>query len=129
MSNENGTPVGPSNLGVAAVGGGGIGTIVVGLAQLLPETNAMHGFLITIAPALSVGISGAWVWAGGQIDEYRTNKRRTKAIADTRNHLQAVIKDPNTTPERLEQAKKQLLILEEKHFQSKIQVIDGGQIA
>jgi hypothetical protein len=87
----------------------------------------MHGFLITIAPALSVGISGVWVWAGGQIDQYLMNKRRTKAIDDTRRHLIQVINDPNTTPKSLKQAQEQLLILEEKHFQSKIQVIDGGR--
>lgn len=112
-----------SSLGAAAVGGGGIGTVIVGFAQLMPETNDIQRFLIIIAPAVSVGITGLWVWASGQIEQYRVNSRQAKAVADTRDHLMAVIKDPITTPERLDQANKQLLILEEKNFQSKLQVL------
>jgi hypothetical protein len=124
MTDDNNTSAKPANIGVAAIGGGGIGTIVVGLAQLLPETSHLRGFWITIAPALSVGISSAWLWATAQIEQYRINVRKDKVVADTKAYLLSVINDPKATDERRDQASKQLLILEEKHFRAKIQVLD-----
>lgn len=111
-------------VGPAAVGGGGIGTVIVGLAQLMPETESARGFLISVAPALSVAVSSVWIWGVNRARTKGNQTLRDKTVAQLRGELNTVINDPDTPDERKEQAKNQLLTLEDKNFQDRIRILE-----
>lgn len=115
-----------SSLGKAAVGGGGIGTIIVGFAQLLPEGDPLRSFLVTVSPALTLGISGIWIWVGTQIENLNKSRKRSKVIEETRLYLNETIKDPNASDERKDLAHEQLIALDKKDFESRLQIVDNN---
>ncbi len=89
-------------LGLAAIGGGGIGTIIVGFAQLIPESDNWRTVLVIIAPAVSVGISTLWAWAVGEYTRRRRDKVAQATIDRLRKYFQERIDNP-TTPEDMRQ--------------------------
>ena len=116
---------GDSGIGVAAVGGGGVGTLLVGVSHLFPETSSWRTFLVTIAPAVSVALSAFWIWATVEMQRYRKEKTVKDTISELRQHLVDQINNSNTTPELKKQFEQQLSQLEEKSFQRAIQVLES----
>jgi hypothetical protein len=112
-----------SNLGLAAVGGGGIGTLIVGFAQLIPDANTWKTVLVIIAPAVSVGISTLWALA---VSEY-TRRRQDKVAQDTieklRKYLRGYIDNPNTPEDLKINYKKKLQVLDDVVFSRDIEKI------
>ena len=114
---------GETGIGVAALGGGGAGTVLVGIAQLLPETDNWRTFLIVIAPAFSVAISSFWIWITAEYNKYRKEKAIRKTVSELRQYLNEQLSNSDIPQEMKKQYEKQLLQLEEKSFQQAIQII------
>ena len=114
-----------SGIGVAALGGGGVGTLLVGIAQLLPETSDSRTFLVIVAPAVSVALSSFWIWATAEYKKHRKEKVVKETITELRQYLTAQINNSNTSPQMKKQFEAQLLQLEAKSFKRAIQVIES----
>ena len=71
---ENNNPPLPPGVGTAALGGGGAGTSLAGLAQLLPPESNFRTFLLVVAPAFTIAISSLWIWATAEYKKYREGK-------------------------------------------------------
>ena len=113
-----------NSLGIAAVGGGGVGTLIVGFAQLIPESNSWRSVLMIIAPAVSVGISTLWIWFVGAYARRRQDKMVQSTIAQMRTYLRERIDDPKTSEEMKEDYEKKLTLLEDTIFKRELRKIE-----
>jgi len=112
-----------NGVGIAAIGGGGIGTLIVGFAQLIPESNAWRTVLVIIAPAISVGISTLWVRGVEEYTHYRQKKNAQEIIIRMRKYLQECIKDPNISEEMKAKYRQKLEVLEDEVFNRELNEI------
>jgi len=113
-----------SSLGVAAIGGGGVGTLMVGFAQLIPESDNWRTVLVIIAPAVSVGISTLWVWLVGEFSRRRQDKIVQSTIAQMRTYLHECIDDPKTSKDMKEDYKRKLTLLEDIVFKRELRKLE-----
>ena len=112
-----------NGLGLAAIGGGGIGTLIVGFAQLIPESNTWRTVLVIIAPAISVGISTLWAWGIGEFTRRRQDKIAQETIIQMRKYLHGRINDPDTPDDMRENYIKKLELLDDIVFNRDIDKI------
>lgn len=113
-----------NSLGIAAVGGGGIGTLMVGFAQLIPESNSWRSVLMIIAPAVSAGISTLWIWVVGEYSRRRQDKIAQATITQMRTYLRERIDDPKTSEEMKEDYERKLALLEDTVFKRELRKIE-----
>lgn len=114
-----------SGIGLAAVGGGGAGTLLVGLAQLLPETSQLKTLLVLAAPSISAALGYFWIQATAWFRTERKERIADEKTEELRDYLISQINSENTLPDMKAQYKRQLALLEEKRFQRVIRVIDS----
>lgn len=114
-----------SDLGLAAVSGGGTGTLLAYLAQSLPTTNPYKSLFIILAPSASVAITSFWVWATAEYNKRRQDSLVQKKITEMRENLLQKINDPKVKPNQKKEYERQLAILEEKSFQRDLKIIES----
>lgn len=108
---QNNTPVSKSKeskigAGITGVSGG---TLLITLAQQLPETNPYKSLLVLLAPTITVLLSYIFIWLKKGIDNYF----KRKGINKIQDRIDKVINDPNTSDEYrkyLENISKQILL-------------------
>lgn len=112
-----------SDAGLAALGGGGIGTLIVGFAQLIPDSNTWKTVLVIIAPAISVGISTLWSWAITELAHYRQDRIAQDTIARMRKQLQNNLTKKDLPEDMKKIYREKLELLEEVVFNRDIEKI------
>lgn len=78
----------------ATVAGASGGTLLVVLAQNLPDDNPFKSWLIILAPAATIAIVAVWKWATKKI----VNHWKTKKIEDLKQKIRADIMRTLTNP-------------------------------
>ena len=126
MDNKNhiNTSNSASDLGLAAISGGGTGTLLIYLAESLPPSNPYRDIFVIIAPSAAVAITSFWVWTMGEINKRRKEKLIKKTLAETAENLHKKIADPSISQKQKKIYEKQLAILDEKSFQRSLKIID-----
>ncbi len=79
---------GSSALLATGAGGGG-GTLLVQLARNMPDDSPWQSWLLILAPWVSAGLSGVWLWTKPQVDGYMDRRRIRKAMQETEETLNA----------------------------------------
>jgi hypothetical protein len=114
-----------SDISVAAISGGGTGTLLVLLAQnLLPENSPYEKLFVMLAPSASVAITSFWVWATAEFKKRQREKLIEKTLAEMLELLHKKLADPSVPPRQKKVYEKQLATLEEKNFQRRIRILD-----
>lgn len=119
-SNNNSSPNPVSAITTPAVGGGGLGTLIVMVAQSLPDSSPWKSWLVTLAPAVSVVVTSFWVWISAEIRKSNREKEVKKALAEMRQYLRQQINDPAISAKQRKDYEKRLSILEETSFQREL---------
>ncbi len=81
-----------------AIGGAGIGTLLILLANNLPEDKWFKSWLVIIAPSVAVVINALYNLVKRQIDRYVEEYKTKAAMKRAKTTLQAAI-DSDLTPE------------------------------
>jgi hypothetical protein len=94
------------------VGAGGGGTLVVLVAQNLPDDFALKPWLLLLSPWVSVAIGGLWLWVRQEVDQWRRERARRGAIRQARALLDAALVNPHTSDSHKAEIRKHLEELE-----------------
>lgn len=91
----------------ATVAGGGAGTLLLLLANQIPETWAIVKAVATYAaPFVAVGLAAAWVICAGYLGRLRRRADIDSAIRRAITIRDRVCNDPNASPEHKESVRK-----------------------
>jgi hypothetical protein len=90
--------------GAAGVGGG---TLLVLLANNMPNDSPLKSWLILIAPSAAVALVAVWVWLCAKYDRYIARREFDAAMAVARSTLQRAL-DEADSPERAAELRKKL---------------------
>lgn len=82
--------------------GAGSGTFLAALADNIPDDEWYKSWLVILAPAISIGISGGWIWVRHWLSKRSEGRELSAALAQAKRTLQEAIDNPNT-PEHLKQ--------------------------
>lgn len=116
-----------SNLGVkknstfkyeAPVAGASGGTLLVLLANNLPDNYAYKSWLILIAPTISVALSAFWVWSKIRVDAYIGDRKTERILKELRTEIENDLKNPHTSEEHKKLLKAQLEKFEKLRIES-----------
>lgn len=84
------------HFGAGAAGAGG-GTILILVAQNLPESHPWKSWLVTTAPAVTVGVSAMWLWIRSRVNAHLSRKDRAKRFHELRSKILSMIANPETS--------------------------------
>lgn len=101
----------PSKVGATATGAGS-GTLLVIIAESLPETNPLKSWLVIVAPTLSVTLSALWYWAQIEIANYLQEKKIYTLVQKTKKTLLVALNNSDTSNEHREAIRRKLEELE-----------------
>jgi hypothetical protein len=104
----------------AGAAGGGLGTLLISFAEGLPETNEWKTFLTLIAPILTVGVSGLWLFVKtvyidpvvATMKHKSSHAHISRLIEDAKKVEQIVINDPNSSQEHKDEMRNNVEKLE-----------------
>lgn len=121
--NEPSAPRKKPSSGKAGAGaaGAGSGTLLILLANNLPDKNPWKSWLVLLAPTLSVGISVLYVWIRKALDEYLGARKIERFVRDAKATLQEGLNNPNTSEAHRRKLRGQLEELELLVVNAKIQ--------
>ncbi|MCI0616779.1 hypothetical protein L0244_27690 [bacterium] len=83
-----------TSAGAAGVGGG---TLLVVIANNLPESSKLKLWLILAAPSVSVFLGALWLWLQVKFANYLRDREARSIINDTRKTLENALSNPNTS--------------------------------
>ena len=95
-----------------AVGAGGGGTLLVLIAQNLPDDFPPKPWLLLLAPWVSVAIGGLLLWIRQEVDRWRRERAFEAAVRQVRALLDAAIANPHTSETHKAEIRRQLEELE-----------------
>jgi len=100
------------------------GTLLVLLAENLPESNVYRSWLIIVAPTLSVFIT----WVLKKIDNYFKNKKIKTLQTKLKAEIDKTLADPNSClstqdKEKLEQYRSEIEMLSVENMRKRLQSI------
>jgi hypothetical protein len=109
----------PSVVGAGAAGGS-IGTILATFADSLPADATYKTFLTVMAPLITIGISGLWLFIKGvYVDPYAAKKKHeadhsylTQLATDAKGYEKTVLCDPNSTDKHKKEVRAEVEKLE-----------------
>jgi hypothetical protein len=113
MNNDNNQPINPivAN-GIAGAGGG---TIIVALANMLPEGNNLRPVLLYLSPSISIAFLAIWVWAKLKIKNAIRDREVKNAYCTAKQYVDEASQNPQASKEHIkclnEQLEKMQLIL------------------
>jgi hypothetical protein len=94
-----------TDAGAAGVGGG---TLLVVLANSLPESSKIKPWLLLAAPSVSLGLSATWLWCRIRLSNYLRDREVAAVITKTRATLAAAIANPDVSDEHRADLRRQL---------------------
>jgi hypothetical protein len=111
----------------AGAAGAGSGTLLVLLANNLPERNPWRSWLVLLAPSLSIAITVAYAWGRKAIDEYLERRRVERFVREAKVTLKEALENRNTSETHRKKLRAQLEELElllVKASIEKVRVVD-----
>lgn len=105
----------------AGAAGAGSGTLLVLLANNLPDKSPWKSWLVLLAPSLSIGISVLYVWIRKAVDEYLEARKIERFVREAKATLQEALNNPNTSEAHRRKLRGQLEELELLHVKARIQ--------
>lgn len=97
---------------IAGFTGAGSGTVLVLLANNLPETSALKSWLVILAPSVSILMGSIYHWVKSKVSEHFAQKDFTAAIESARETLNRALNNSTTTEAHKEVLREQLEKLE-----------------
>ena len=91
---------------IASITGAGVGTLIITIAQNLPDTLSWKKWLIIIAPSAAVVTNALMSWVKNKLNRFLNEKEMKNLYNSTKNQLETAISNPNTSAKH----KKNLLI-------------------
>lgn len=102
----------------APVAGASGGTLLVLLANNLPDNYPYKSWLILIAPTISVVLSAFWIWSKTRFDTYIDDNKREKILKKLRSEIENDLRNPHTSEEHKMHLKAQLEKFEKSRIES-----------
>lgn len=96
----------------AGAAGAGSGTLLVLLANNLPDRSPWKSWLVILAPSLSIGVTILYAWARKTIEHYIDRRQLEKFVRDAKATLKEALENPNTSDEHRKQLRAELESLE-----------------
>lgn len=118
-------PATPRTRTGAAAAGGGLGTSLVALAQLLPESSAFRDILIYAAPGVAVGLTAVGVWAHRTLVRWVQEREAQTALKRARETLEARITNQNTSEQHRARLTRKLEELEEWEVAHQLELVNA----
>lgn len=81
----------------AGAAGAGGGTLLVLLANNLPNNNVWKPWLVIIAPTATVAFTMLFSWLRGSMDRFLKKRQLKSQIKQTRQTLELAFQNPNTS--------------------------------
>ena len=101
----------PSKLPAGAAGAGS-GTLLVLLANNLPDGNRWKSWLVLLAPSASIAVSVVYAWANAAIDRYFRKRELQTIIGQAKATLQEALGNSSTSSDHRQMLTKELEQLE-----------------
>ena len=109
-----------THLSAGAAGAGG-GTLLVLLANNLPEASHLKSWLLILAPTVTVALTALWLLLKKKLIDYFDRKEFHTTILRAKETLQEALQNPNTSVPHKEQLCKDLEQLERLAVDSQLQ--------
>jgi hypothetical protein len=113
-SNEPGPQARPP-AGAAGVSGG---TLLVLLAQNLPDDNPAKSWLLILAPSATLAVAYVWARLRFALDDYLAQRSARSTFSQARTTLHEILNDPRTTEDHKTDVRKELKQLERDYINS-----------
>lgn len=110
---------------IAGATGAGSGTLLVILANNLPETSPWKSWLVIIAPSISVLAGGLYHWCKEKIVEHFQQRDFVTAIEQARQTLEKSLRNPATTEEHKKELQANLEKLEKLEANAKMKKVEA----
>ena len=107
----------------AGAAGAGSGTLLVLLANNLPDRSPWKSWLVLVAPSLSIGITVLYVWIRKAVDEYLDKRKIERFVREAKTTLQEGLNNPNTSDAHRRKLRTQLEELELLLVEASIQKV------
>ncbi len=92
----------------AGAAGAGSATLLVLMAQNLPESNPVRSWLILGAPTISICVSTVWFWVRRTLESRARQKETQQLFARLQETFLREMAAPNISPEQSEYLKRNL---------------------
>jgi hypothetical protein len=126
MNNHNPPHTSKTGAGAAGVGGG---TLLVVIANSLPENNKLKPWLIWAAPSVSVFLGGLWLWLQVKIANHLRDREVRLLINNARKTLEEALNNPKTSEPHRARIRRQLEKLEQVSIDRQMERIKAFRIA
>ena len=110
---------------IAGATGAGSGTLLVILANNLPETSPLKSWIVILAPSASVLAGGLYQWVVTKISNHFQQKDLTTAIEQARTTLTNALNNPVTTPEHKKELQESLERLEKLETEARMKKVQA----
>jgi len=111
-----------SKVGAGALGAGG-GTLLVVLANSLPENLWWKRWAVLIAPSFAVGLSALAVWSRQVIEEYFSNWKKELLFSRAKGTIENLLNNPLTSAAHKNELREQLEQLELYRTKSDVELV------
>jgi len=96
----------------AGASGAGGGTLLILLANNLPDNDVLKTWLVLIAPTTSVVISSFWIWSKSRVEKYYLKKNIRSNFLNAKDTIQEALNNPFTSEDHKKQLRKEIEKLE-----------------
>ena len=96
----------------AVTAGAGSGTLLVLLANNLPDGHWARSWLVTLAPSVTMGIGYVWIRLRFLVDDWFAQRGAQVTFDQARKTLRAILADPDISEEHKARTRKALEDLE-----------------
>ena len=96
----------------AGAAGAGAGTLLVVIANSLPNDHGLRPWLIYLAPSASAVMSLVWVWLQVEIGNWVQEKKLASLVAKAKDTYRDALQNPDTSDEHKNSIRSQLEELE-----------------
>jgi len=92
----------------AGAAGAGSGTLLVLLANNLPDHSPWKSWLVVLAPSVSIGISVIYSWVRKAVDDYLEARKVKRFVTEAQQTLKEALENTNTSEPHRKRVRAQL---------------------
>jgi hypothetical protein len=122
QAGSRGSPSKKVRVGGATAGAGG-GTLLVLIANSLPERSVWKPWVLATAPTITVALSTASSWGAGRFVHFIKNKRFLRAIAKAKRKTEEGLKKEGASPKQKALMRRHLEELQKIEVTNEMQLI------